>query len=251
MIGLPGHLWIALAALLAGLVNALAGGGSLISFPALTGVGVPALIANVTNSLALTPGYLGAAAAQRRQLVGQERRLALLLPAALLGGVLGALLLLASGEALFQRLVPWLLFSGSLLLALQEPLRAWILRRHGQPQQVRLAVAPVFVAALYGGYFGAGLGVILLAVLALLIDDDLIRLNGLKQVLSLTVSLAAAVVFLLIGPVDWPALLTMALAALAGGMLGGRIAGHIEPGRLRALVVVVGLVAGLIFLLRG
>lgn len=266
MTGLPDHLWIALAALIAGLVNALAGGGSLISFPALTAVGVPALTANVTNSLALTPGYLGAARAQRRQLAGQGRRLALLLPPSLLGGVLGALLLLASGEVLFRRLVPWLILSGSLLLALQEPLRAWILRRRSQPDpgasgdagepgaggaSERAVVLPVFAAALYGGYFGAGLGVILLAVLAVLLDDDLIRLNGLKQVISLAVNLAAALVFLLIAPVDWPALLTMAAAALAGGLLGGRIADRIDPDRLRTLVVLVGLVVGLTFLLQG
>jgi uncharacterized membrane protein YfcA len=129
MVSLPGYGVIALAALAAGLVNALAGGGSLISFPTLTAVGLPAVVANVTNTLALSPGYLGATLAQRDQLQGQRQRILLLLPAAALGGLTGGLLLLGSDEALFRRLVPWLILAGSLLLAAQEPLRAWLLRR--------------------------------------------------------------------------------------------------------------------------
>ncbi|MFM7394084.1 MAG: sulfite exporter TauE/SafE family protein [Cyanobium sp.] len=249
MVSLPGYGAIALAALAAGLVNALAGGGSLISFPTLTAVGLPAVVANVTNTLALSPGYLGATLAQRDQLRGQRQRILLLLPAAALGGLTGGLLLLASDEALFRRLVPWLILAGSLLLAAQEPLRAWLLRRKrpdgpGLPEA--WSIVPVFLASIYGGYFGAGLSVILLAVLALTLEDNLTRLNGLKQAIALVVNLAASGLFLLAGPVQAPAAAVMAVGATIGGALGGTIAAKVDPAALRNLVVTIGVVVALI-----
>ncbi len=254
---------VALAAVVAGFVNAIAGGGSLISFPALTAVGLPAVMANVTNTVALLPGYGGAAVAQRRQLRGQGRRLWLLLPAAVLGGLLGATLLLHSSAALFSRLVPWLILLGTALLALQAPLRRWLTsqseRQHRPPgpgerqgrlhQEVGCFLA-VFLAAIYGGYFGAGLGVILLAVLALLFEGSLIRLNGLKQVLSLQVNLAAALLFFFSPQVNWSAALMMAGGSMLGGALGGRLASRVSSERLRALVVVLGIVLAAVFFLR-
>ena len=246
-------LWLALAAVAAGLVNALAGGGSLISFPALTAVGLAPLLANVTNTVALFPGYLGATLAQRQQLAGQGRRLRQLLPVAALGGLVGGLLLLHTDSGLFDQLVPWLILSGSLLLAIQGRVRAWVVARsgrHGRSPSERWACGPVFLAAVYGGYFGAGLSVIVLAVLAMALDDDLTRLNGLKQAIAFVTNLAAAALFLYSGQLSWPAVIVMAGGALVGGALGGRLAGRIDPGALRALVVIVGLVVALLYFRR-
>ena len=244
---------LTLAGVAAGLVNALAGGGSLISFPALTAVGLPPLMANVTNTVALFPGYLGATLAQRRQLAGQGRRLRHLLPLAGLGGLLGGLLLLNTDSDLFDQLVPWLILSGSLLLAIQGPVRAWVVarsQRHGTSPSERWAGVPLFLAAVYGGYFGAGLSVIVLAVLAMALEDDLIRLNGLKQAIAFIANLAAAVLFLGSGQLSWPSALVMACGAVAGGALGGRLAGRIDPGALRALVVTIGLVVAVVYFVR-
>jgi uncharacterized membrane protein YfcA len=244
---------MALAGVLAGAINALSGGGSLLSFPLLTALGMPALSANVSNTVALLPGYLGAGLALRRQLSGQRRRAWRLLPAAALGGLLGGGLLLATGERLFTSLVPWLILLGAGLLALQEPLRAWLLghpRRAGGGLAEGWSVAPVLLASIYGGYFGAGLGVILLAVLGLCLDDSLPRLNGLKQPISLVANLSAALLFLARGPVDAAVVLALGVGALLGGVLGGRLAGRLDPGRLRSVVVAIGLAVGVVFLLR-
>lgn len=245
---------VALAAAAAGAVNALAGGGTLISFPALMAVGIPAVSANVTNTVALCPGYLGATLAQARDLRGQGTRLRLLLPAAVAGGVLGGILLLETGERLFRALVPFLILLASVLLAVQEPLRAWVLRRTGKGEAgaaaEKWAALPVGLAAVYGGYFGAGLSVIVLAALALMLADSLTRLNALKQSVAFSVNVAAAVFFVFSGKVVWPAALLMAVGALAGGALGGRLAGRLSPVALRWAVVTVGSVIGLAYLVR-
>jgi hypothetical protein len=242
------------AALAAGLVNALAGGGSLLSFPALTAAGLPALVANLTNTVALTPGYLGATVGQRQQLRGQASRLVTLLPAAGLGGLVGALLLLHTSERLFYSLVPWLLLLGSGLLWAQPPLRRWIVQRQ-QCQGRKIpsesqAILPILLASIYGGYFGAGLGVILLAVLALTLEDTITRLNGLKQALSLASNSTAACVFIGSGQVHWGGAALMAGGALVGGALGGRLAGKVNPDTLRILVVIVGVSLALFYFVR-
>lgn len=248
---LPRLAAVAAAGLAAGCVNALAGGGSLISFPALIAAGLPPLLANVTNTVALAPGYLGGALAQRRQLQGQGARLALLLPCAALGGLTGGLLLLVSDPQLFERLVPWLLLSGSLLLALQQPLRAWIRPPGDCPAELSGLAAPaVFAAAIYGGYFGAGLSVIVLAVLALTLPDNLTRLNGLKQAIALVCNLLAALLFALRAPLAWGEVAVMACASLAGGVLGGRLAERLDPDRLRVAVVAIGLAMAVVYFRR-
>jgi len=255
MVSSPDLLLVTLAAVGAGLVNALAGGGTLITFPALLAVGVPAVAANVTNTIALTPGYLGATLAQRRDLAGQRPRLVLLLPAALAGGLAGGLLLLATSERTFQELVPYLILLASALLAAQKPVRAWVLRRlataAGGAQRPRgsAALLPVAVAAVYGGYFGAGLSVILLAVLALALDDTLTRLNALKQSLAFAANTAAAVLFVFSGRAVWPVAGVMAAGAVAGGVLGGRLASRVRPETLRWAVVAIGTVVGVFYLL--
>jgi uncharacterized membrane protein YfcA len=245
-------LGLTLAATAAGLVNALAGGGSLLSFPALTAAGLPALVANLTNTVALSPGYLGAALGQRRGLQAQTRRLATLLPAAGLGGLLGSLLLLHTSERLFFSLVPWLLLLGSSLLWAQRPLRRWLLRsleHHDKTLSEREAILPIVLASIYGGYFGAGLGVIVLAVLALTLDDDIIQLNALKQAIALVTNASAACVFVVSAQVNWGAAGLVAVGASVGGALGGRLAGRVNADALRALVVIAGVAMAIIYFL--
>lgn len=254
MLSITDYVLIGLAAVGAGLVNALAGGGTLITFPTLIAVGIPPIAANVTNTVALCPGYFGATLAQRNDLQGQRRRMWILLPVAALGGVIGGLLLLNTGERVFRQLVPFLILLASGLLAIQDPVRAWLLRRAKQNGGKTIPEAwsalPVGLAAIYGGYFGAGLSVIILAALGLLLDDTLTRLNALKQSVSLSVNVAAAILFAFSGRVVWSAVLVMAVGALIGGALGGRLAGRIKPSLLRWLVVSIGFVMGIIYLLR-
>jgi len=248
------YLLIALAAVGAGMVNALAGGGTLITFPMLTAVGVPAVAANVTNTVALCPGYLGATFAQSKDLRDQKRRLWLCLPAGVVGGIIGGILLLGTGEKLFRDLVPFLILLASCLLAVQEPLRAWLIRRAeksgSKASSENWVWLPVGLAAIYGGYFGAGLSVIVLAVLGLFLDDTLTRLNALKQSISFSVNTAAALFFVFSGKVVWTAVLVMAIGALIGGSLGGRLAGRIKPITLRWVVVAIGVTVAVIYFLR-
>ncbi len=242
---------LAVAAAAAGMVNALAGGGSLVSFPALLGLGLPALAANVTNTVALVPGYLGGGFGQVQDLRGQGRRLLWLVPASALGGVMGALLLLHTGERLFAALVPWLILLGSGLLAVQAPLKQGLTSIKKSPQhqsREHWLSGPVFVSALYGGYFGAGLGVIVLAILSLFLDESLTRLNGLKQVVAFVANLMAALVFLGSGQVSWGLVGLMAISAVGGGLLGGLIARWINPETLRLLVVTLGFLVGISYL---
>jgi uncharacterized membrane protein YfcA len=249
------YIIIGLAAVAAGAINALAGGGTLITFPALTAVGVPAVAANITNTVALSPGYLGATLAQKDVILDQRRRLWFLLPAAALGGLTGGLLLLNTSEKLFRELVPFLILLASLLLAVQEPLRRRLIarseRKEGRQIGEQWSAIPIFFAAIYGGYFGAGLSVIILAVLALVLDDSLTRLNGLKQVVAFVTNLTAAAFFLFSGQVVWSAAAVMAVGALIGGSLGGRLAGRIQPATLRRVVVVIGVVVSIIYFIRG
>jgi len=245
---------IGLAAVGAGLINALAGGGTLITFPVLIAVGIPPIAANVTNTVALCPGYFGATVAQKKDLQGQRRRMWILLPVGAVGGVIGGLLLLNTGERVFSQLVPFLILLASGLLAIQDPVRRWLLRRTQQNSGKTLseawAAVPVGLAAIYGGYFGAGLSVIILAALGLLLEDTLTRLNALKQSVSLSVNVAAAILFAFSGRVVWAAALVMAVGALIGGALGGRLAGRIKPSVLRWVVVSIGLLVGIIYLVR-
>lgn len=245
---------IGLAALAAGAVNALAGGGTLITFPMLTAVGVPAIAANITNTVALCPGYLGATLAQSKDLRGQQLRIWLLLPASVIGGITGGILLLHTGERTFRALVPFLIFLASGLLAVQEPVRAW-LARHNKATVATTATerwvsVPIGLAAIYGGYFGAGLSVIVLAVLGLMLNDSLTRLNAVKQAIAFSVNIAAAIFFLFSGEVVWSAAFVMAIGALLGGALGGKIAGRIKPVMLRRIVVIIGVVVAIIYWLR-
>jgi uncharacterized protein len=244
---------VALAAFAAGLVNALAGGGTLITFPVLTLLGVPPVAANVTNTVALCPGYLGATLAQKDLLADQKSRLWWLLPAGAIGGFAGALLLLFTGERLFTAVIPWLILLASLLLAVGEPLKKWLAKSHNSGQNGRsnlLASLPVALAAVYGGYFGAGLSVIILAVLGITLSGSITKLNALKQAIAFATNVAAAVMFVFSGQVIWLTAAIMAVTALLGGAAGGKLAGKLNPTMLRWVVVIIGLGVAVYYFLK-
>lgn len=245
---------IGIAAMAGGAVNALAGGGTLITFPMLTAVGVPAVAANVTNTVSLCPGYLGASIAQFRDLKGQTTYLWLFLPLSVICGAAGGYLLLITGEQMFRTMVPYLILFATAMLAVQDKIRGWVMKHTVPPGQETahygwklLLLSP---AAIYGGYFGAGAGVIILATLGLIFEDSLTKLNALKQTISFGANTAAAVIFLFSDQVAWPIVPVMAIGAMIGGSLGGRLAGRISPILLRRIVVAIGLVIGLIYLVR-
>ncbi len=238
------------AAFAAGVVNAIAGGGSLITFPVLVAVGLSPVTASLTNTVAMCPGYLGATLAQRRDLAGQRGRMGWLLPWAAIGGVGGAVLLLHTEDSSFDRVVPFLILFAAALLAVQGKLRTWLGARDGGTRSERWAALPVALAAVYGGYFGAGMGVMVLAALAVVLTDSLTRINALKQSVSLVVNVAAAAVFLGSGRVDWPFAGVMFACSLAGGALGGVIASRIPAAVLRWTVVTLAVIVAMIYLVR-
>lgn len=241
----------AVAAIGAGAVNAIAGGGTLISFPVLVALGVPPVAANVTNAVALCPGYFGATIAQLPDLKGQRGQLLLLMPVAVLGGLAGGMILLNTGERTFTALVPWMILAASLLLAVQEPVRKFVVRRLSKPghkhYSMALSAVPIAAAAIYGGFFSAGMSVLLLAVLGLVLDDTITRLNALKQILAFAVNIAAVVFFLFSDKVIWIAAAVMAVGALLGGALGGKLAGKLPPAVLRWVVVVAGVSIAILY----
>jgi uncharacterized membrane protein YfcA len=227
----------------AGAVNAVAGGGTLISFPALLALGVPPIAANVTNAVALCPGYFGAALAQWRNVRDQRSRLWICIPAAVIGGLIGAAILLKTRERTFQALVPYMLFTASLLLAIQGRVRAFAIKRAGEHHSGTsrwLIALLVCLAAIYGGFFSAGMSVIVLAMLALMLDDTFSKLNALKQITAFSVNVAAAVFFVFSDQVIWAATGVMAVGALLGGAIGGHLSNRLHPSVLRWTVVCAG-----------
>jgi uncharacterized membrane protein YfcA len=242
---------VGVAAILGGAVNALAGGGTLITFPVLLAIGIPAVAANVTNTVALCPGYLGGALAQFKDLSGEGRRLFGLGVMSGLGGIAGGVLLLKTGEETFRLLVPYLILLAGGLLAVEGPIHRWHEERvgRGQGQHVNVVwkLFPVFLTSIYGGYFGGGLSVIVLAVLGLVSHESLTQVNARKQVISLCVNVAAAILFLFSGKVTWSATLVMAIGALAGGVLGGLAADRVRPSVLRWIVVAFAVATSIVY----
>ena len=244
-----------LAAIAAGAINALAGGGTLITFPTLVALGIPAVAANVTNTVALCPGYIGGTLAQADDLKGQKARMWIMIPAGAIGGLIGGFILLHTAEKVFRELVPFLILLASLLLAVQDPVRRWLIRRAEKNKAEKIseqwAALPVGLTAVYGGYFGAGMSVIVLAALGLVVEDTLTRLNALKQTIGFAVNVAAAIFFVFSGQVVWAIAAVMAVGALLGGSLGGKLAGKVKPATLRWIVVVIGVVVSIIYFIRG
>ncbi|MCC6334751.1 MAG: sulfite exporter TauE/SafE family protein [Myxococcales bacterium] len=226
------------AALLGGALNSVAGGGSFFTFPALILSGTSPLVANATSTVALWPGSLASAAGYWRE-VGEEgalvRRLA---PASLFGGFLGAWLVTLTPGRTFEALVPFLLLVATLTFTLGERLRAALARR-GPPSQ-RLFVALQLLIAIYGGYFGGGMGLMMLALFSLLGPRHLHGMNGLKSVLGVAINLAALLVFIVDGLVDWPRALVMTAAAVVGGYGGAALARRVDALKVKRGVVVLG-----------
>ncbi len=235
--------FLLLGGLGAGIFNGVAGGGSLISFPLLLALGYPALTANITNTVGIWPGYAGSAAGFRQEIAGQNDRLARLSPVAALGGIAGACLLLTTSSADFKAVAPWLVLGASLLFAAQPLLRRALSGPSQAPPRTRpvLLIGGTFASAIYGGYFGAGLGVMLLAILGLALPDSITRTSGLRTALSILVNGVAAVVFLIHGGLAWRAVGLLAIGSLVGGWIGARVALAIPAMALRVIVVAVGL----------
>jgi uncharacterized membrane protein YfcA len=239
------------AAALAGALNVLVGGGSLITYPTLLALGYPPVLANVSNNLGLIPGNAAGVLAYRPLLAGHRAPLLALVPASLLGGLSGAILLLALPAKLFAAMVPLLIALASVLMALQPRIRAWIERRQAQQPDTGLPLlAGVYLAGLYGGYFGAAQGVLLLAVMAVGLDENLQRLNGFKNALVLIVNGTAALVFIGFTRVDWQVAALIAVGTAAGGWLGGRFGRRIPEPLMRRTIVATGLVVAVVLALR-
>ncbi len=250
------HGLAALAALAAGAVNAVAGGGTLITFPTLMALGLPAVTSNITNTVALCPGYFGGTFAQRDDLTRQRRRLPPIVAAAAVGGLIGSILLVLSPEELFRSLVPFLLLGACALLAMGDRIRAALPPRPPWSEGETALVSPpsvivaVFAIGIYAGYFGAGMGIMALAVLSLCLDDSMVRINVLKQLVAFIANLVAATYFLSSGKLVWSLVLVMAPASLIGGFVGGRLVRHMRPRLLRSVVVTIGVVVAVNFWLR-
>jgi uncharacterized membrane protein YfcA len=247
----PHAVLLVVAGLAAGVSNGVAGGGTLLSFPALLAVGYPAITANVTSTVGLWPSTLGGSAGFRRELTTQGKRVRALVPAACAGGLIGSILLLTTPASAFRSVVPYLILAACALFA-SQPLIARTLRRvrgetEGDPKTHTpwTAVAGTLVAAVYGGYFGAGLGIILLAVLGTVLHDALHRINGLRTILAMAVNLIALLVFVFAAHVAWSAAGLLAVASGVGGYTGARLSRRLPAWVLRIVVVAFGLAAAI------
>jgi uncharacterized protein len=232
------------AGLAAGAINAVVGSGSLISFPTLLAVGYAPVTANVSNNIGLVPGSLSGVVGYRRELAGQASRVRKLAVGSILGSLIGAALLLALPASVFDRVVPFFVLGASILMALQPRLSRWVSARRADdaPDVHAVAVLATFVAGLYGGYFGAAQGIILLAVLGILVPDDIHRSNAVKNVLAGTVNTVAAVFFIVFAHVAWEAVALVAIGSVVGGALGARYGRRIPPVALRRLVIAIGVI---------
>ena len=241
------------AGLVAGAVNAVAGGGSLVSFPALLAAGYPSVTANVTNTVALFPGYAGSVAGGRPELLGQGRKIRSVALTSVLGAIVGVLVLLNTPGDVFRRVVPYLILLACVLLVFQPRLARLVQGRQGARTGGTpvLLQAGVLLSAVYGAYFGAGLGVLLLGILGIFLHERLQRVNAFKNVLSLVINAVALVAFGLFGPVAWDAVAVVAAASLAGGYFGARVARRIPATVLRTSVVIYGVVVAVVLLVRG
>lgn len=239
--------WEAVAVFAAGVgaggINAVVGSGSLITFPTLLAVGLPPIVANVSNNVGLVPGGVAGVLGYRAELKGQQARLIRLGVGSLLGSLLGALLLLWLPERAFMVIVPVLIGLACVLVVLQPKLNAWLAGRRAHPHGGPWLWLGVFGAGVYGGYFGAAQGVVLIGLLGVFLDDGLQRINAAKNMLSLVVNTAAAVLFIILADIDWGAVLLIALGSTVGGFLGARVGRRLPAPVLRGVIVCVGVAA--------
>jgi uncharacterized membrane protein YfcA len=240
-------LLLLLSAFVAGAVNSIAGGGTLLTFPSLLAAGLPSVGANATSTMALAPGSLSAFFGYRGTR-GNPGDVVWYLVPSLLGGILGALILVGGGDRFFNRLVPWLIFGATLLFAAQGPLQRL---RPNTPAvgertvRQRLAGASAqLIIAVYGGFFGAGIGILMMATMGFMGIRDLHEANRLKTICAAVINGVAAITFAFAGQVRWPLSIIMAVAAIAGGYLGARWAQRISHARVRAIVIAIGLSVG-------
>lgn len=244
---------MALAGTAAGAINAIAGGGSLVTFPTLLALRYPPVVANVTNTVAALPGYIGGAWGYRRELAGQRRRVIVLSTVTVAGAALGSALLLRGSERTFTVVVPWLVLASAVLLAVQPVLTRLVLRQataHPAVRRERLRWAGLgqLGVAVYGGYFNAGLGIMMLGVLGIALHESLQRLNALKSVLSVVASAVSLVYFAIFATVSWPAAAVMAVTGLFGGWLGAAVGRRLPIPLLRWSVVAFGLIVFVVLL---
>lgn len=239
---------VLLAGVAAGTINTVVGSGTLITFPTLLAFGVPPVTANVSNTIGLVPGSVSGAVGYRRELRGQRGRLTRLASASLVGGIAGAVLLLALPAEAFSAIVPLLILVGVVLVIFQPTIARKVAaraeNRGGVPEHGALWVwVLVMLAGVYGGYFGAAQGVLLMAIMGIGIQDSLQRLNGTKNVLAGLVNGVAAVVFILVADVDWVIAGLIAAGSIVGGQIGATVGRRLPPLVLRLVIVTVGTVA--------
>lgn len=235
---------LAVAGFAAGVINAIAGGGSLVSFPALLHTGMGARIANATNTAAVWPGSVASVWPYRRVIHAERHRAKVLAWPSLLGGLAGSWLLLHTSEKTFSAIVPWLILLACALLALQGQVAAFVARRSGAtPTRVPpLLVVVQFLISVYGGYFGAGIGILMLSAMAIFIPEGLQAANGLKVLFATLINGISLVYFLGVGAVRLPEAALMAVLSVAGGLVGAHVAQRLPGGALRVVVILYGVV---------
>lgn len=245
---------VLVAGLVAGAMNSVVGAGTLVSFPALLALGVPPVTANVSNTLGLVPGSLAGAYGYRRELHVLRNVLRKLVVPGVLGGILGAVLLVVLPSKTFAAIVPVLLILAGGLVAVQPWLAKAVARRSGAPAAPEgddpvevgpVVVVLVFFAAIYGGYFGAAMGIIFLGLFGIVLHGGLQASNGLKNMLAATVNFSASIVFVIAAPVDWLVVLLLAIGSAVGGLLGSRFGRSLPDSVLRTLIVTIALVAAI------
>jgi uncharacterized membrane protein YfcA len=237
---------VLVAGVFAGGINTVVGSGTLVTFPVLLAIGYPPVVANVSNTVGLVPGSVSGAIGYRKELAGQRARVLRLGVASLLGGITGAVLLLTLPESAFEAIVPVLIAIALVLVVLQPRLSRMVAERRtsARPHGGPLLWTGIYGTGVYGGYFGAAQGIILLALMGIAIpDEDLQRLNALKNVLAAIVNGVAAVVFIAVADVAWAPALILAAGAAAGGQIGAKVGRRLSPALLRGLIVAVGIAA--------
>jgi uncharacterized protein len=240
---------LALAAALGGAINAVAGGGTLVTFPALLAFGTPATVANATSTLALTIGTAGSVYGYRRQIAPIRIWLSRFVPVSIIGALIGAWLLTVTNEKTFSRLVPFLILFATILFFLQGIFSRFAKKHEHDPQSPRRvagAIAFQFLVAVYGGYFGAGIGILMLASLGFIGLQNIHEMNALKSILAGLINLVAAVLFISVGLIHWPKAAIMTVGAFAGYYLGSHYSQKVQPARVRQIIAIIGLILSLV-----